>query len=257
VTATAPAGPVADILAEARRLNAGALDGGIAVRLLGGAGIAMHAHEAIPTPLLRAYRDLDFVVSRASRAGWADMLQRFGYEPDVQFNTLHGHQRLLHFDRANGRQLDTFVGSFEMCHSLDLDHRIAGIGTSLSPADLLLTKLQVVEINRKDLTDILLLLADHPVGNGDPEEVDPHRLASVLGGDWGWYTTAAGNLDKLDALLRELALEGGLRDRLVRQVAALRSVADSAPRSLRWRVRSLVGRRMAWYDLPEEVSTTD
>ena len=75
--------------------------------------------------------------------------------------------------------------------------------------------------------------------------------------DWGWYTTVTGNLDKLAAVLPELNLDDELRDRLMGQVAAVRSAADSAPRSVRWRIRSLVGRRVPWYDLPEEVSSAD
>lgn len=257
MTGAASPDPVADILSEARRLIAGALERGIAVRLLGGAGIALHAHGEVPAPLAREYRDLDFVVSRTSRSAWRDMLQAFGYTPDVQFNTLHGHQRLLHFDRVNTRQLDTFVGAFQMSHSLDLNDRIAGPGPSLSPADLLLTKLQVVEINRKDLTDILLLLAHHSVGTGGPEGIDADRLGSVLGGDWGWYTTVTANLNRLDVVLHEPGLDDALRIRLTSQIAGLRLAAESAPRSLRWRLRGLVGRRLPWYDLPEEVTDAD
>jgi hypothetical protein len=257
VTHPPPLTPLRDILDEARRLNAAAMQHGIAARLLGGAGVALHAHATIPSPLRRAYRDLDYVVARASWTAWHDMLPGFGYEPDLPFNTLHGRQRLLHFDRSNGRQLDTFVGSFEMCHVLDLDDRINSSGPSLAPVDLLLTKLQVVEINNKDITDVLLLLADHPVVSGDPEGVDPGRLASVLGGDWGWYTTVTDNLAIVAASTEKMDLDDELGDHLRTQLDALRAAADSAPRSLRWRMRSLIGRRAPWYDLPEEVSSSD
>ncbi len=38
---------------------------------------------------------------------------------------------------------------------------------TLSPADLVLTKLQIVEINSKDLVDAAQLLRNHQLGRGD------------------------------------------------------------------------------------------
>jgi hypothetical protein len=39
------------------------------------------------------------------------------------------------------------------------------------------------------------------------------------------------------------------------RIEVLRSAIDEAPKSRRWRMRSRLGRRMPWYDLPEEVAT--
>ena len=247
--------PLPDVLAEARILTSAMAELGIRARLLGGCGIALHAHQPIPSPLARTYGDIDFVVRRADHASFRRLIEARGYEPDGRFNAANGHHRLLHYDRGNIRQLDTFIGQFRMCHTLDLDDQLPPFGAALAPADLLLTKLQVVEINDKDLRDTAMLLLDHPVGSGDPEAIDSRRLAKVVGGDWGWYTTLSDNLAKLESRTGDLeGLDPSLRDLILGRIADIRVVIDRAPKTLGWKARAKVGRRVPWYDLPEEVT---
>jgi Uncharacterised nucleotidyltransferase len=249
-------GPLPDVLDEGRRLAAISSEAGIAARLLGGAGVALHAHGPIPLPFRRTYGDLDYVIPRSAGQAFRHVLETSGYEPNSRFNALHGHRRLLHYDPLNGRQIDTFVGAFRMCHALDLDRHLPATGLSISPADLLLTKLQIVEVNAKDLTDVLALLAHHSIGDADPiEQVDPRRLASVTGRDWGWYTTISDNLARLEAYgLAGVGIDETIRDAIVDRIHEVRAVIATAPHSIGWRSRAAIGRRMPWYELPEEVA---
>ncbi len=246
--------PLADVVAEARRLGGSLADAGIRARLLGGCGIALHAHRPIPLALRRTYGDLDYAVRRSEVGAFRRLIEREGYEPNVRFNNLNGHRRLLHLDARNGRQIDSFVGSFAMCHNLDLDDRLPVAGFSLAPADLLLTKLQVVEINDKDLVDTVLLLSEHPIGGTDPEVIDKGRIAGVVGSDWGWYTTLADNLERLEDRTGSLLdLDEETRELVLGRVRDVRAVIDTTPKSMGWRLRARVGRRVAWYELPDEV----
>jgi len=247
--------PTADVLAEGRRL-AGMFDGArIRARLLGGVGIALHAHRQIVAPFRRTYGDLDYVVHRSDGAAFRRMLGANGYEANERFNAVHGAKRLLFFDPEHERQVDVFVGTFRMCHVLELNGRLTTPGPSLAPADLLLTKLQVVSLNEKDVVDSLMLLGEHEIGAG-PEGVDPGRIAQILGHDWGWYTTVLDNLSKVTTHLNDLPdLEAEIRDRIRERLAVLQAFIDRAPKSLAWRSRSLIGRRLPWYELPEEVAT--
>ena len=141
-----------------------------------------------------------------------------------------------------------------MSHKLDLRGQLGGPGPAVSMADLLLTKLQVWEINRKDLGDALCLLADHSVtdDDGDAEGVSLVRLRSLLGSDWGFCHTAERNLGKLADLWKESPLPGAPNDAGA-QIAAIQRAAEEAPKTLAWRVRSRVGERVRWYETPEEV----
>lgn len=254
MTDTPPGLPLAAVLDEARRLAALADSAGVRARLLGGCGVALHAHGEIPAALKRTYGDLDYVVGRSYGPVFRRLLESSGYEPNARFNALHGHRRLLHYDPLNERQIDTFVGDFAMCHALELRDRLPPVGLSLAPVDLLLTKLQIVEVNDKDLTDVLVLLGEHAVGVG-PEGIDPGRLGALVGHDWGWYATLSANLEKLAERNRTLAgIEPDHRARLALRIGEVQAVVDGAPRSVRWRARAAVGRRIPWYELPEEVA---
>jgi hypothetical protein len=148
--------------------------------------------------------------------------------------------------------VDIFVDKFHMCHELDLRSRLDIDPDTLPPADLLLTKLQIVEINRKDLTDAIGLLYQHePANERGADAIDLGRLVEVTSGDWGWYTTFGDNLARLPELAQEI-LDEVSAAHIASRVAAIQEAIEAAPKSLKWRARAKVGRRMAWYELPEE-----
>jgi hypothetical protein len=245
--------PAEDPIAEARRLNAAAKSTGIVARLLGGAAVVLSADKPLPAALRRTYKDLDYVVRQSDGRRWRDLLEANGYDADVQFNSLHGSQRLLHFDTVNNRQLDTFVSVFAMCHTIDLNDRLPADSPTLAPEDILLTKLQIFEVNDKDLIDTIALLLSHPVVSGDNPGINRERLAKVVGTDWGWYTTVSDNLTKVGTRLPSIDLDHAAALTVEQRLADLRDTIATAPKSLRWRARARVGRRIPWYDLPEEV----
>jgi hypothetical protein len=181
-----------------------------------------------------------------------------GYLPNERFNALHGAQRMLFYDTANKRQVDVFVGVFAMCHRLDLSKRLDQHPYSLDAADLLLTKLQIHEINRKDVVDAIRLLLTHENtdiaggGDGRTSAMSLDRLRSVTSTDWGWFTTVTDNLRLVRAAASDL-LEP--EDAAVVETRAdeIDASLRAAPKSMRWKARSVVGRKTPWYELPEEV----
>lgn len=244
--------PEADVLAEARRLAAIWEAAHVRARLLGGIAIAFHAHTGIPEPLRRTYGDIDLVIPRSEKAAYKAAMLDAGYEENKRFNAIHGTYRLMLFEPLHERWIDTFVGEFRMSHSLDLDEALPVSGSTLEPADLLLTKLQVAEINAKDLTDVLVLLVDHDLGEGG-DAISVRRLAGVLGNDWGWHATVSDNLEKLRARLDEVPrLEPSIVARIGDRIDRLDSLLSSTPKSLRWKARARIGRKVPWFDLPDE-----
>jgi len=211
------------------------------VRAVGGLAVWLRCPSARRPPLAREYGDLDLVAPLSAASALASVLADLGYRADEEFNALHGHQRLYFWDETNGRQLDVFVDEMRMCHTLDLRGRVALEPDTLPLADLLLAKLQVVEVNEKDLQDAAALLADH--------EVPAERVVEVLAADWGWWRTASGALEKVAAYA---AANDGLEN-VGERAAELRAVIDAAPKSRRWKLRAKVGERKRWYELPEEI----
>jgi hypothetical protein len=245
-------GPLADILAEARRLVALGEERNARVRLIGGLAILAHAHQPLPEEVERNYGDIDLVVRRQDGDAIQTLMADAGYAAFARFNALRGERRLMFQDESNDRRVDVFVDRFEMCHSLlDLGARLPEVGETLSLADLVLTKLQIVELNLKDVVDALVLFRDHECGDEDPEAIDVRRIRDVCSDDWGWYTTVSDNLARLQERV------GGIlpADAAVAQTRISQITEDlqSAAKSRRWKLRSKVGRRVPWYRLPDEV----
>jgi hypothetical protein len=245
--------PRSDVLSEADRVLQLASAAGASVRLIGGVAVAQHRHVPEVPSLVRTYADIDLVVHRGHDRVLRGVLESNGYTPNKAFNSLRGDRRLLYYDEPNGRQVDVFVGQFLMCHALDLDDRLSQDPRTLSPADLLLTKLQIVQLNPKDTLDALALLHQHDVGeerDGDVMGVD--RLVRITSHDWGWFTTFTDNLAAVAAqgptILPPEALPA-----VSARIEAIGHAVTEAKKSLGWKARAKVGRRIPWYELPEEV----
>jgi hypothetical protein len=244
--------PLADVEAEAARLLDRAAQAKLLVRLLGGAAVGMHRHTAFPPALERRYGDIDLVVKKGQDRGLKRLLEEVGYVANRSFNNLHGDRRLLFYDERNARQLDVFIGTFRMCHTLELDGRLGLHPQTLEPADLLLTKLQIVKINAKDIIDAQALLLGHQVERGPGDLIDLGRLVHVTSRDWGWYTTFTQNLARL-APDADSALPADAASQIAERVATIQQALRDAPKSLSWRARAAIGQRVPWYELPEEI----
>lgn len=246
--------PVADIVVEAGRLVKLAGTQGLALRLLGGIAVRLRCPESALRPeLKREYKDIDFATPRRGAKALRDLLVAQGYEPNQRFNTMQGGARLLFHDQQNGRQVDVFLGTFEMCHKLDLEPRLLLPGPSLPPSDLLLLKLQIVQLNQKDVTDALTLLLHHePVPRDEAHLLSSDYIARLCARDWGWHITMRDNLGAVRARAAEL-LPQPVALLVQSRIDTLLSAMDSAEKSLAWNLRARVGRRKIWYELPEEV----
>lgn len=263
-----PQSPLPDVAREARRIVDAMTARDLAVRLLGGLGVAAHDHGEVPATLLREFADIDVVTGARDGRGAAATLVALGYMPNDRFNALHGARRMLFYDNGNGRQLDVFVGAFAMCHQLDLDDRLGWHPSALAASDLLLTKLQIVEINHKDVLDALRLLLGHEVTEaelparrdpaGDEDVVDTlssGRLAEVTHADWGWYTTFTDNLRKVGEAAAGF-LDPTSAGLVAARIRTVLTALDGSRKTARWKARAMVGRRVPWYELPEEVAGT-
>lgn len=245
-------GAAPDLVAEGARVADAAAAAGLHFRLVGGVAIALCCPSAGHEPLLRDYADIDGAGLSAERDALTELMTGLGYRADQQFNLLQGSRRLLFWDEPSGRQLDVFLDEVEMCHRVRLDQRLDLEGRTLPLADLLLLKLQVVETNRKDLVDVVTLLADHPLTQ-DESGINVRYLAELTGDDWGLWRTAT----MIAGRAREFAVSlpglGEAAERVRVRIDELQAALEHSEKTRRWRWRARIGERKRWYELPEEV----
>jgi len=243
----------ADIVAEAQRIVAAGTEAGVVLRLLGGLAVRLRAPSAAHRSLQRTYLDIDFATPARRSAAVEELIAGLGYAPNKNFNLLNGSTRLLFYDQEHGRQIDVFVRSFEMCHRIPLDERIATDTLTIPLAELLLTKLQIVQLNDKDVRDICALLIDHPLGDADGETINAARIATLCAEDWGLWKTTTLSMQAVRERLANYELEPAAVATVTTRLQELSERLDRAPKSLRWKMRARVGERIQWYTLPEEV----
>jgi hypothetical protein len=245
----------ADIRAEAERLTAEAAAAKLGLRLMGGLAVWMVAPSVRLPPFAREYADLDFAVRKRDGRGVTPFLQDQGYLPERLFNSIHGAQR-MNFSHPDGSwTIDVVVDAMRMSHVIDLRGRLEPGRPTVDLADLLLTKLQVWEINAKDIGDTTCLLADRPlaeVGSENGDAIDVSRILALTGADWGICHTLERNLRDVAASARERRPTDARFDPAVQAETVLTAIA-AGPKSLAWRLRGRVGERVRWYETPEEV----
>jgi len=246
------ADPSALLLARAHQIIGAAAQRGVCLRLLGGMAVKAICDSAASMTLPPEGLDLDLAVYGKDRKQLDLVMEDLGYEPQRRFNALHGQRRLKYFNEQQGIALDVFVDTFHMCHRLAFADRLELSELTLPLADLLLSKLQIVQMGEKDLRDIYAILCDHELGHlGDVDSVEASYIGSICSDDWGWYKTITLNLAKSMDLVDDF-LADEEREIYVSRARQLMQVIEAVPKSLRWQARARIGEAKRWYDLPEE-----
>ena len=245
--------PIEELAARADEVLAAVAAAGGTMRLMGGVAVRLRATDLGGIdPARRSYQDIDLVGRLRDVRVIDAAFVGSGYEPDRAINTQFGTMRRV-YHHPDGFHADLFFEKLEFCHTIELNGRLGLVPRTTSPTDLLLQKLQIVERNEKDLIDVCWLLLNHAVGRGDPAQIELDYLVGLTGNDWGLHTTAGDFLADVSGRLDALGLEPAAVERVGSAVAALRQAMDQAPKSLRWKARERVGRRVKWYRTVEEV----
>jgi hypothetical protein len=241
-----------DIVSEGERLLGIAEQQGVPLRLLGGVAVRLKAPE-VPPSLTREYKDIDFAVTKKGGGAADKLLKDAGYEPHVAFNAMHARERGLYYDDTNGRQVDLFIHAFRMCHEIPLGDRLEVETQTVPLAELMLTKLQIIEVNEKDIRDTVLLFHGHEIADHDGGAVNGAHIAALCADDWGLWRTITANLDRCRSHVGDYELPAGDRERIEASFDRLLEMIEAEPKSRGWRRRAKTGDKKRWYELPEEV----
>jgi hypothetical protein len=252
VTSAVTAAPLEDIVKEAQRIVDQAESQGVTLRLFGGMAIRLRCPSATHRGLQRKYADIDFMgfSKQSKRIGL--LFKELGYTPREIFNAMQGNRRLIFNDIEHGRRVDIFLDVFEMCHKFDFRDRLTIDKLTIPLADLLATKLQVVEITDREYRDIMALVHDHELADSDaPDAINASYLTRLCGEDWGIYKTFTTTIQNVLLALNDVELAKEDRALIKKRLEDLQSRIENTPKSFAWKVRAKVGVKKQWYELPE------
>src|SRR4030042_1453478 len=238
-----------DILIATDQIMEGARRRGLTVRLLGGTAIKFRCPSANHRSLARRVPDIDLITLRKDAKKLSEMFVELGLEPMKMFNALHGDKRMLFTDVKLDRQVDVFVETFEMCHKFDFRDRLKLDDVTLTLADLLITKLQIIQINEKDYKDVLSLFLDHGLSedDSDKEKINAAYIASLCSKDWGIWRTLTRNMEWTRDFVQKLDMEPDKKETVVSRINGLLARIEKEPKSMGWKMRSKIGERVIWY----------
>ena len=200
--------------------------------------------------MARALTDIDFAAEKQQAQSVQQLFARLGYSEDRTIGIVSEGSRYV-FTGPDGKlNVDVFMDELFFCHRIPLKGRLTLDRPTISVTDLLLEKMQIVEINLKDLEDTSVLLLEHDFaeGSADSELVDLGYLASLLCSDWGFYYTVTVNLAKVVEFVDHApGCTPAERDLVKKRISNLLAALQRSPKSLAWKMRTRVGTRLTWY----------
>lgn len=265
-----------EFVREATNIVATAQSQGVYQRILG--SLAAYIHSMDKPEVISTFKslgrfgegkpnftDLDLVAYSKQGRQVGQVFKQLGFKPDEMVNGFFGDRRLIFYSPQGTYHVDIFLNKLEFSHTVEFGEK-PGAGRleldspTITLTDLILEKLQIHEINHKDLIDMIIVFLGHPVssnGVSEKESVDGAYISKILGDDWGFWYDSVANLNKVKSLANELTTQGKLTNEqastVSHEVDKLVNMANSVPKTKRWEVRSKVGTKKPWYREVEEV----
>jgi len=209
------------------------------------------------------FTDLDLAAYGKQRGEITELFRELTFEPDRLVNAMFGNKRLIFYHPQNRYHIDVFLNRLEYSHDVEFGEK-PGSGRleldypTITPADIVLEKLQIHEINRKDLIDLVAVFLVHDVlEQSGKDAVDGGYVAKILSNEWGFWYDATTNLGKVKLILEQLTDEGKLTasqsQTTMQKIDRLVDIVTKAPKTHNWDKRAKTGTKKAWYREVEEV----
>ncbi len=229
---------------------------GCTIRVIGSIAFRIKAPEYsyIEYDNKRFLTDIDFVTYAKDIVKVQDLFFSLGWQEDQGVLRLFGAKRRIFYHPEEDLHSDIFIDKLRFCHPIDFKKRLEIDNPTISLIDLILEKLQIVEINKKDLVDVMILLRKYNIGYEvtKNDKIDAAHLAEICAKDWGWWKTATMNLEKVRDFSASY-LQKDDAEIINQKVGTLIDYIHKKNKGLRWKIRSLFGEKFKWYNVVEEV----
>ena len=193
---------------EALTLVREAEEAGICLRILGSVAYRLQCPKNLHLfdDMARVLTDVDFAAMKSHNREIRDFMAARGYQPDEGVFVASEGARHIYLHPHTGLNVDVFADELYFCHRIPFKGRLQLDSPTISTTDLLLEKMQIVEINLKDFKDTLVLLLEHPLGDSASgnKHINVGYITGIMSSDWGFYLTFTTNLKKRFELHRRV-----------------------------------------------------
>ncbi len=241
---------------ELKRIIQVSSEKGIILRVIGSLAFQMHCPQFgyLQAAMGRAYTDIDFAAYHQQTKGIQELMAGLGYSENREVFIVSEGERAIYERPEAGLHIDIFYDKLDFCHVIRWDGRLEVDSPSIPLAEMLLEKMQIVQINEKDIIDTIMLLLEHPLGDNDKETINIKRVAELCASDWGLWRTTTMNLEKVRVLAQGYEqLDKEQKNKVQAQVQSALARIEQEPKPLAWRLRARVGDRVKWYKDVDEV----
>ncbi len=220
------------------------------MRLMGAIAIRLHCPDFanLHREMGRVITDIDFVGYEKQTSKIERVLESLDYvsRPLSYSFTMLG--RLIFTHKTSGRHVDVFLNKLAMCHTIDYAKRLELDNPTVPLAELLLQKMQIVQLSEKDVIDTIIMFLEHDTGDGDANMINIEYIAGLMSKNWGFYYTMTTNLNKVKNLVGEFpALNEQQRQIVVGTADQILASLEAAPKSRSWKLRARIGPSKKWY----------
>lgn len=245
-----------EFVEEALRLVREAEAKGIRLRILGSVAYRLQCPNNIHLfeGMARALTDVDLGAEKSQNRQIREFMVAQGYEPDEGVFVASEGSRHIYLHPQTKLNVDVFADELYFCHRIPFKGRLTIDSPTICNTDLLLEKMQIVEINLKDFKDTLVLMLEHPLGTArdSNKHIDADYIVDMMAKDWGFYYTFTTNLRRTADYIKEFSAITADQAGVIRgRIDDLLQRIEAAPKSIGWKLRSKIGTRKIWY---QEVS---
>jgi hypothetical protein len=230
---------------------------GVTLRVIGSLAFQLHCpkYGYLQAALGRAYTDIDFAGYRNESKQIKEMMGELGYEEVREVFIMSEGDRAIFHQSDSTLHVDVFYDKLDFSHVVSWNERLEVDSPTIPLAELLLEKMQIFQINEKDIIDTIMLLLEHPLGDHDDEVINIKRVSELLAKDWGLWRTSTMNLEKVKQMAGHYPqLNDDDQAHVVNQVEQSLASIEEEPKSRGWKLRARVGDRVKWYKDVDEVN---
>jgi len=210
------------------------------------------------------FTDLDLIGYKAQRKNIKKFFEnKLRFISDRRLNALFGSRRNIFYHPKGRYAVDIFFSKLEFSHDVDFGEK-PGKGRleldfpTITPTDIVLEKVQIHQINMKDIVDLIVLLLCHDLSaTEEKDRINCKYIAKTLSDDWGFWYDAVNNLEKVKNFAAKFSEERKMRKKeaqtVVERVDGLLKAIDEEPKTKGWIKRSKTGTKKMWYRPVDEV----